>query len=293
MRNKFDMQLDSLKEQLTNMGELCEVAITKATEAILEGKEEQAREVILADEEIDQAEKDIERLCLKLLLQQQPVAKDLRQISAALKMITDMERIGDQASDIAEILLSTDLKMEMDNKDIGVMAQAAAKMVRESVRAYVEQNMMLAKKVMTADDEVDRLFDKIRQEIIEYIAKENGDGGEDAVDLIMVAKYLERIGDHATNIAEWVEFSVTDGTTSKAEPDCAVTLFAGYPKAGKLEEVIRHSVELGVTEVVPFFSRYCVATPKKEDVKNERYNRIAAEAAARVLREEIAGLMGK
>ena len=206
MRNKFDMQLDSLKEQLTNMGELCEVAITKATEAILEGKEEQAREVILADEEIDQAEKDIERLCLKLLLQQQPVAKDLRQISAALKMITDMERIGDQASDIAEILLSTDLKMEMNNKDIGVMAQAAAKMVRESVRAYVEQNMMLAKKVMTADDEVDRLFDKIRQEIIEYIAKENGDG---AVDLIMVAKYLERIGDHATNIAEWVEFSVT------------------------------------------------------------------------------------
>ena len=137
------------------------------------------------------------------------MAKDLRQISAALKMITDMERIGDQASDIAEILLSTDLKMEMDNKDIGVMAQAAAKMVRESVRAYVEQNMMLAKKVMTADDEVDRLFDKIRQEIIEYIAKENGDGGEDAVDLIMVAKYLERIGDHATNIAEWVEFSIT------------------------------------------------------------------------------------
>ena len=114
--------------------------------------------MILADEEIDQAEKDIERLCLRLLLQQQPVAKDLRQISAALKMITDMERIGDQASDIAEILLSTDLKVEKNNKDIGVMAQAAAKMVRESVRAYVEQNMMLAKKVMTADDEVDRLL---------------------------------------------------------------------------------------------------------------------------------------
>ena len=124
-------------------------------------------------------------------------------------MITDMERIGDQASDIAEILLSTDLKVEKNNKDIGVMAQAAAKMVRESVRAYVEQNMMLAKKVMTADDEVDRLFDKIRQEIIDYIAKEGGDGGEAAVDLIMVAKYLERIGDHATNIAEWVEFSIT------------------------------------------------------------------------------------
>lgn len=209
MRNKFDMQLDSLKEQLTNMGELCEVAITKATEAILEQKEEQAKEVILADEEIDQAEKDIERLCFKLLLQQQPVAKDLRQISAALKMITDMERIGDQASDIAEILISTDFKVEKNNADIGIMAQAVAKMVRESVQAYVDQNMMLAKKVMTADDEVDRLFDKIRQEIIDYIAKEGGNGGEAALDLIMVAKYLERIGDHATNIAEWVEFSIT------------------------------------------------------------------------------------
>lgn len=209
MRNKFDMQLDSLKEQLTNMGELCEVAITKATEAILEQKEEQAKEVIQADEEIDQAEKDIERLCFKLLLQQQPVAKDLRQISAALKMITDMERIGDQASDIAEILISADFKVEKNNADIGIMAQAVAKMVRESVQAYVDQNMMLAKKVMTADDEVDRLFDKIRQEIIDYIAKEGGNGGEAALDLIMVAKYLERIGDHATNIAEWVEFSIT------------------------------------------------------------------------------------
>ena len=209
MRNKFDRQLQILEEQLIHMGELCESAIANATKALSDGSIEQAKAVINADAEIDEMEKDIEKLCLKLLLQQQPVAKDLRQISAALKMITDMERIGDQASDIAEILLSTDLKMEMNNKDIGVMAQAAAKMVRESVRAYVEQNMMLAKKVMTADDEVDRLFDKIRQEIIEYIAKENGDGGEDAVDLIMVAKYLERIGDHATNIAEWVEFSVT------------------------------------------------------------------------------------
>ena len=209
MRNKFDRQLQILDEQLIHMGELCESAIANATKALSDGSMEQAKAVINADAEIDEMEKDIEKLCLKLLLQQQPVAKDLRQISAALKMITDMERIGDQASDIAEILLSTDLKMEMNNKDIGVMAQAAAKMVRESVRAYVEQNMMLAKKVMTADDEVDRLFDKIRQEIIEYIAKENGDGGEDAVDLIMVAKYLERIGDHATNIAEWVEFSVT------------------------------------------------------------------------------------
>lgn len=209
MRNRFDAQLEQLHQKLIEMGNLCEQVISMTYRVLMDEDYKAASEIMEKDSLIDLKERDIEGLCLKLLLQQQPVAKDLRQISAALKMITDMERIGDQASDIAEILLSTDLKMEMNNKDIGVMAQAAAKMVRESVRAYVEQNMMLAKKVMTADDEVDRLFDKIRQEIIEYIAKENGDGGEDAVDLIMVAKYLERIGDHATNIAEWVEFSVT------------------------------------------------------------------------------------
>lgn len=209
MRNRFDLQLKQLNDDIIEMGNMIERAIEMGVYALIGHDTDKAKQTINYDMDIDHMERDIEALCMKLLLQQQPVAKDLRQISAALKMITDMERIGDQASDIAEILLSTDLKMEMNNKDIGVMAQAAAKMVRESVRAYVEQNMMLAKKVMTADDEVDRLFDKIRQEIIEYIAKENGDGGEDAVDLIMVAKYLERIGDHATNIAEWVEFSVT------------------------------------------------------------------------------------
>lgn len=209
MRDRFTQQMEKLHVELIEMGALCEQAISRAYQVLMEEDPQAAQDLRKKDAAIDEKEREIESRCLKLLLQQQPVAKDLRQISAALKMITDMERIGDQASDIAEILLSTDLKMEMNNKDIGVMAQAAAKMVRESVRAYVEQNMMLAKKVMTADDEVDRLFDKIRQEIIEYIAKENGDGGEDAVDLIMVAKYLERIGDHATNIAEWVEFSVT------------------------------------------------------------------------------------
>ena len=209
MRTTFLSELKELKTDMLQMGAYIEDAIKNTMTALVEDDLLLAQEVINKDCIIDDAERTIENLCLKLLLTQQPVATDMRMISSALKMITDMERIGDQASDIAEILLSTDLKMEMNNKDIGVMAQAAAKMVRESVRAYVEQNMMLAKKVMTADDEVDRLFDKIRQEIIEYIAKENGDGGEDAVDLIMVAKYLERIGDHATNIAEWVEFSVT------------------------------------------------------------------------------------
>lgn len=210
MRNKFDMQLDSLKEQLTNMGELCEVAITKATEAILEGKEEQAREVILADEEIDQAEKDIERLCLKLLLQQQPVARDLRRISAALKMITDMERIGDQTSDIAEIIISSEWEKMDENLDkLTAMATGVSKMVRNSVTAYVEKDLELARTVMKDDDEIDVYFDEIRDQMIQLIREADSRDGRKIFDLIMVTKYLERIGDHATNIAEWVEFSIT------------------------------------------------------------------------------------
>lgn len=209
MRNKFDMQLDCLKEQLTHMGELCGIAISRATAALQEGSGEKAREVIRADEEIDQMEKDIERLCLKLLLQQQPVAKDLRQISAALKMITDMERIGDQAADIAEIIISEKMSEPAEIPKIGQMSEAAARMVRDSVSAYVERNLELARRVMEADDEVDRLFMENKQELIDFIACNKGDQGKTAIDLIMVAKYLERIADHATNIAEWVEFSIT------------------------------------------------------------------------------------
>ena len=209
MRNKFDMQLELLSEQLIHMGELCEVAIDKATTALQQGSIEQAKEVIAADEEIDQMEKDIERLCLKLLLQQQPVARDLRQISAALKMITDMERIGDQTSDIAEIIISEKKSEASDIPKIGKMSEAAARMVRDSVRAYVNKDLELARQVMEADDEVDLLFEDNKKELIEFIAQNNGDQGKEAIDLIMVAKYLERIGDHATNIAEWVEFSIT------------------------------------------------------------------------------------
>ena len=146
MRNRFDRQLQLLDEQLTHMGELCEVAIAKATDALQQGDVEQAKAIMAADEEIDQMEKDIERLCLKLLLQQQPVAKDLRRISAALKMITDMERIGDQTSDIAEIVISSNQVTEVDIKKIGVMAAAASKMVRESVTAYVQKDLELAQK---------------------------------------------------------------------------------------------------------------------------------------------------
>ena len=207
MRNKFDMQLELLNEKLTHMGELCEVAINRATCALQKGDMKQAHDVMEADEEIDHMEKEIESLCLKLLLQQQPVARDLRQISAALKMITDMERIGDQASDIAEIILTAGESEAVDMKKIGDMADATARMVRASVSAYVEKDLELARKVMEADDIVDKLFDEVKEEVMQMIIAGNNAGK--AIDLIMVTKYLERIGDHATNTAEWVEFSIT------------------------------------------------------------------------------------
>ena len=191
------------------MGELCEEAIGKATTALKEGSMEQAEKVRIADEEIDQAETDIERLCLRLLLQQQPVARDLRQISAALKMITDMERIGDQASDIAEIIITEDKSEAQDIPMIIKMSEAASKMVRDSVNAYVEKDLDLARKVMENDDVVDELFEEVKTTLINFIAENKGLQGVEAIDLIKVAKYLERIADHATNIAEWVEFSIT------------------------------------------------------------------------------------
>lgn len=209
MRNKFEMQLEVLNEKLSYMGSLCELAIKKATGALKCGDKEKAKEVIKADEEIDQIEKDIEAICLKLLLQQQPVARDLRQISAALKMITDMERIGDQASDIAEILISTNVTEIPQNEDVYKMAKAVSQMVIDSVTAYVQQDLKLAGDVLKADDEVDAMFDKIKGEMISFIRQDKGVEGAQAIDLMMIVKYLERIGDHATNIAEWVEFSIT------------------------------------------------------------------------------------
>ena len=209
MRNRFDMQLEQLNEELIQMGELCETAINKATNALKNGDLDLAKEVMTSDAQIDQLEKDIESLCLKLLLQQQPVARDLRQISAALKMITDMERIGDQASDIAEIIITEDKSEAQDIPMIIKMSEAAGKMVRDSVNAYVEKDLELAKKVMENDDTVDELFEEVKTTLIDFIAENKGQQGVEAIDLIMVAKYLERIADHATNIAEWVEFSIT------------------------------------------------------------------------------------
>ena len=207
MRNKFDEQLATLNEELTQMGCLCEQAIALASKALLDKDDKLAREVIAADREVDQKERDVESLCLKLLLRQQPVARDLRQISAALKMITDMERIGDQAADISEIaLILKDRDIEKADH-IAQMAAAAIRMVTDSVDAYVRQDLDLARSVIHYDDVVDDLFVRIREDLIAKIAADPTCGGE-ALDLLMVAKYLERIGDHATNIAEWVEFSI-------------------------------------------------------------------------------------
>ena len=208
MRNKFDRQLQILDEQLIHMGELCESAIANATKALSDGSMEQAKAVINADAEIDEMEKDIEKLCLKLLLQQQPVARDLRQISAALKMITDMERIGDQASDIAEILISGENQSIVAHSYLVEMASKTSEMVKKSVQAFVEKDLELTRKVILADNAVDELFDQIKEELILILGKEKNQGSE-AIDMLMIAKYLERIGDHATNIAEWVEFSIT------------------------------------------------------------------------------------
>lgn len=208
MRNKFDMQLDTMNDKLLEMGELCVKAIANAVTALENGDRELAHKIIREDEEIDQIEKDIERLCLKLLLQQQPVARDLRQISAALKMITDMERIGDQAGDIADIILSADRIVTEDSAIIVRMADAVSQMVRESIEAFVKKDLGLTRQVMKADDEVDHWFDEAKEKLIDFI-RDNGESGEVAIDFIMTAKYLERIGDHATNIAEWVEFSIT------------------------------------------------------------------------------------
>ena len=210
MRSRFDEQLALLNRELIEMGALCEEVIALSAQALTEGNAELAARVAPLDQEIDRKEREIESLCLKLLLQQQPVAKDLRRISAALKMITDMERIGDQTSDIAEIILSSKGVAATDEIHvIGTMASEVSKMVRISVTAYVEKDLELARSVMKADDEIDQYFEEVRDEMIEFIREEKGENGKRIFDLIMVTKYLERIADHATNIAEWVEFSIT------------------------------------------------------------------------------------
>ncbi|MDD2199871.1 MAG: phosphate signaling complex protein PhoU [Bacteroidales bacterium] len=209
MRSRFDEQLELLNKELLEMGALIEHAIESASQALLTQDVDAANKVIEFDKEVDQKEKDIESLCLRLLLQQQPVARDLRQISAALKMITDMERIGDQAADISGIVIylaGTPYIKRLEH--LPQMADAAIRMVKGSIDAYVRKDLALTKEIIDMDDIIDNLFVIVKNELIERI-HEKAENGEQAIDLLMVAKYFERIGDHAQNIAEWVEFSIT------------------------------------------------------------------------------------
>lgn len=208
MREYYDEQLTKLHKQMMAMGGMCEKAISEATRALAEGNIELAREVMEGDARINQQEREIEGMCMKLLLHQQPVAGDLRRISAALKMVTDMERIGDQAADIAENVMQMNEKLPEKFLHICKMAAAAMKMVTESVNAYVDRDLELARRVIKSDDKVDELFLKVRGEILEAI-RQDKNSGEEILDLFMIIKYYERIGDHATNIAEWVEYSIT------------------------------------------------------------------------------------
>lgn len=214
MRNRFDRQLEELHVELIEMGSMCEDVIRKTSKLLQSGDAKVAKEIRKEDSNIDEQERLVESLCLKLLLQQQPVAKDLRKVSAALKMITDMERIGDQASDIAEIIETTDFSVPTNDVKLAKMAETTIAMVTESIDAYVKQDLELVREVIARDDEVDGLFLEVRQEIADDMV-EAGDPMS-SLDLLMIAKYFERIGDHATNIAEWVEFSIT-GTHKDAD----------------------------------------------------------------------------
>ena len=209
MRNRFDRQLSTLNDELIEMGSMIEKSIETAIKALVNQDVDLARHAIEADEEIDRQERIIEDLCLKLLLQQQPVAKDLRLISSALKMITDMERIGDHASDISEITIALAAQPYIKKLEhIQQMAKETMIMLVGSIEAFVDKDLKKANEVIKRDDVVDDLFDKVKKELIQMI-HENADKGEQAADLLMVAKYMERIGDHATNISEWVIFSIT------------------------------------------------------------------------------------
>ncbi|NLB89862.1 MAG: phosphate signaling complex protein PhoU [Clostridiales bacterium] len=208
MRKTFDMEMQSLHELMIKMGALCEAAIDYAMKALFSGEKEDAIHAAELEVEINQMERDIEQLCYKLLLRQQPVARDLRQISATLKMITDMERIGDQAADIAELSVLGNVVEFEKNTAIKEMSCCAKNMVVESIDAYVNHDLSLAFSIMEEDDKVDAYFDQIKHELVSLLLT-NPASAEGVVDLLMVAKYLERIGDHAVNISEWVVFIVT------------------------------------------------------------------------------------
>ena len=208
MRSRFDEQLDLLNKEMITMGALCENAIAMSAKAVAEGDLALTESIPALAAQIGQKEREIESLCLKLLLQQQPVAKDLRIISSALKMVTDMERIGHQSADIAEIVRMANLKVGGDTEEVRNMALAVIKMVSESIDAFVKKDDAMAQAVIAYDDVVDDCFDRVKNLLIDRFSQPEADG-EQTIDLLMVAKYFERIGDHAVNIAKWVVFSIT------------------------------------------------------------------------------------
>ena len=209
MRNRFDTQLLEMNNELISMGALCENAIASAVKSLLEGDIKLAAAAIRIDQEIDHKEREIESMCLKLLLQQQPVASDLRMISSALKMITDMERIAVQSAEISELTIRMEETPYIKKLEhVQQMAKETILMVVKSIDAFVNKDLELAQEVISMDDVVDDLFIKIKQELIGLI-NQDASNGEQATDLLMIGKYFERIGDHAVNIAQWVTFSIT------------------------------------------------------------------------------------
>ena len=215
IRTVFDDELSLLNTELIKMGALCERAVRSALNVYFLGKKADAETANKLEKEIDSKERDIEDLCMKLILRQQPVAGDLRLISSAIKMISDMERIGDQAQDIADIAININSEEINDHVHIRNMSETALSMVSKSIDAFVKKDVSTAEEVIKMDDIVDEGFDKIKEELIQAV-KEDNKKSEEYIDILMIAKYIERIGDHAVNIAEWVEYSVT-GTHRKGE----------------------------------------------------------------------------
>lgn len=214
MRNKFDEQLNTLNDELIIMGALCEEAISAAAKMLLDKDVKMKETVADTDKQIDRKERDIENLCMSLLMKQQPVASDLRTVSSALKMISDMERIGDQALDIALMAEYVFYSGAESETHIADMASAAIEMVTCSVESFVKKDVSLAEKAIKQDDTVDMLFDKIKNELIKSV-EEKKSNAEALIDLLMIAKYFERIGDHAENVAEWVIYSITGKHANK------------------------------------------------------------------------------
>ncbi len=209
MRNRFDNELQTLDETMHEMGELCESSISLCIEALMDGNPKKAQEVVAKAVTISLKEREVENMCLKLLMEQQPVATDLRVISAALKMVSDLERIGDQSNDIAEIVITENLSAANDILNLRRMADVVNDMVTSSIEAFVNRDAELARHVIARDDEVDEAFNDAKQKLIEVFGGKNNVNMEYALNLLMIAKYFERIGDHTVNIAQWVLFAIT------------------------------------------------------------------------------------